>query len=65
MLPMTQEQLWDALGLMPVHINRTLHGLRGDGLSSFERGRIETLDPFLVESLAELDPEYLLPDRAA
>lgn len=31
-LPMTQEQLGDALGLTAVHINRTLKGLVRDGL---------------------------------
>ncbi len=64
-LPMTQEQLGDALGLTPVHINRTLQGLRGDGLVSFERGRVEVLDPFLLEATAEFDPGYLMPSKAA
>ncbi len=62
-LPMTQEQLGDALGLTPVHINRTLQGLRGDGLVSFERGRVEVLDPFLLEATAEFDSGYLMPPR--
>jgi DNA-binding Lrp family transcriptional regulator len=31
-LPMTQEQLADALGLTPVHVNRTLKALEADGL---------------------------------
>jgi CRP-like cAMP-binding protein len=31
-LPMTQEQLADATGLTPVHINRTLRGLEKEGL---------------------------------
>jgi CRP-like cAMP-binding protein len=31
-LPMTQEQLGDATGLTPVHINRTLQALEADGL---------------------------------
>ena len=31
-LPMTQEQIGDALGLTPVHINRTLKALQSDGL---------------------------------
>jgi CRP-like cAMP-binding protein len=31
-MPMTQEQLADALGLTPVHINRTLRTLEEDGL---------------------------------
>lgn len=36
-LPMTQEQLGDALGLTAIHINRTLKGLVHDGL--IERSR--------------------------
>lgn len=31
-LPMTQEQLADAVGLTPVHVNRTLKSLEADGL---------------------------------
>jgi len=31
-LPMTQEQLADATGLTPVHINRTLKALAAEGL---------------------------------
>lgn len=31
-LPMTQEQLGDATGLTPVHVNRTIRGLEADGL---------------------------------
>ena len=31
-LPMTQEQLADATGLTPVHVNRTLKGLQAEGL---------------------------------
>ena len=31
-LPMTQEQLGDATGLTPVHVNRTLQALEADGL---------------------------------
>jgi CRP-like cAMP-binding protein len=31
-LPMTQEQMGDATGLTPVHVNRTMKGLESDGL---------------------------------
>jgi CRP-like cAMP-binding protein len=40
-LPMTQEQLADATGLTPVHVNRTLKGLDADGL-------IERTNPRLI-----------------
>ena len=36
-LPLTQEQLADAVGLTPVHVNRTLMSLGKDGLSLIDR----------------------------
>ena len=36
-LPMTQEQIADATGLTPVHVNRVLKGLSRDGLIERER----------------------------
>lgn len=41
-LPLTQEQLADALGISPVHVNRTLQSLRGDGIIEFD-GRAGTI----------------------
>lgn len=63
-LPMTQEQLADALGLTPVHINRTLQSLRGDGLISFDQGRVDILDTHMLEAAAEFDPAYLMPSKS-
>jgi CRP-like cAMP-binding protein len=42
-LPLTQEQIADALGLTPVHINRTFKSLEGDGL--IQRGRQSVMIP--------------------
>jgi CRP-like cAMP-binding protein len=39
-LPMTQEQLADATGLTPVHINRTLKGLEADGVIQRRNPRV-------------------------
>lgn len=39
-LPMTQEQLADATGLTPVHINRTLKGLETEGLINRRNPRV-------------------------
>jgi len=39
-LPMTQEQLADALGLTPVHVNRTLKTLEREGLLKREKRHI-------------------------
>jgi len=58
-LPMTQEQLADALGLTAVHVNRTLIGLRDDGLVVISRGSVEILDWKALVVTAEFDPGYL------
>lgn len=58
-LPLTQEQLADALGLTPVHINRTMQHLRSDGLLA-NSGRTITLpDVVRLQKLAEFNPAYL------
>jgi CRP-like cAMP-binding protein len=59
MLPMTQEELSDALGLTPVHINRTLKQLRTDELLSFHRNEVKILDNERFEELAQFDRLYL------
>jgi CRP-like cAMP-binding protein len=46
--PLTQEQVADATGLTPVHVNRTIRGLREDGLIIVERRGL------LVENWVEL-----------
>jgi CRP-like cAMP-binding protein len=57
--PMTQEQLADALGLTAVHVNRTLMGLRDDGLIVLARGSVEILDWRGLVAAADFDPGYL------
>ena len=59
-LPATQEQLGDATGLTPVHVNRTLQEIRGDGLLSFRDGRVEIREWDALVDLAEFDSGYLL-----
>jgi len=59
-LPATQEQLGDATGLTPVHVNRTLQEIRGQGLLTFRDGRVEIRDWDALAHLAEFDPGYLL-----
>ena len=39
-IPLTQENFADALGLSVVHINRTLQGLRREGLVTVARGYV-------------------------
>jgi len=43
-LPITQDDMADALGLTPVHVNRTLRQLRETRIANVARGRISILD---------------------
>jgi CRP-like cAMP-binding protein len=61
-LPMTQEQLGEATGLTPVHVNRSLKAIRGLGVLSFGRGRVEIRDWHALADLAEFDPDFLMLD---
>ena len=58
-LPMTQEQLADALGLTPIHVNRTIKVLNDDGLITHKRRAVEILDFEGLAKLGEFDPRYL------
>jgi CRP-like cAMP-binding protein len=58
-LPLTQEELADALGLTPVHVNRVLQRMRGDGLIAFKSGSLAILDYKRLESVAGFNPNYL------
>lgn len=58
-LPMTQEQLGDALGLTSVHVNRTLQGLREERLVTVSRDSIEILDWEALAAAGEFDGSYL------
>jgi CRP-like cAMP-binding protein len=56
----TQEQLGEATGLTPVHVNRTLQEIRGQGLLTFRNGQVEISDWDALTSLAEFCPDYLM-----
>ncbi|MAM57588.1 MAG: Crp/Fnr family transcriptional regulator [Salinicola sp.] len=43
-LPLSQQQLADALGLSPVHVSRTLTAFRQEGLLKLARGWVHMLD---------------------
>jgi CRP-like cAMP-binding protein len=59
-LPMTQEQLADATGLTPVHINRTLKGLEKDGLIERANPRsIHIGDWRKLADVGDFDSNYL------
>ena len=58
-LPVTHEDIGDALGMASVHVNRTLTMLRDAGLADLHAGRLTVLDwPRLVE-VAKFDRSYL------
>jgi CRP-like cAMP-binding protein len=62
--PMTQEQLADASGLTPVHINRVLKVMDAEGLIRRERRFIHILDWERLRSAAGFSGLYLHLDQA-
>lgn len=65
LLPMTQDELGDALGLTAVHTNRVLRQLRTSGLMSFHRNEVRILDSARFEELGDFDPLSLHQHPAA
>lgn len=58
-LPLTQEEIGDALGLTSVHVNRVLQRMRGEGLISFAHGALTIHDYRHLEKAAGFNPNYL------
>jgi CRP-like cAMP-binding protein len=58
-LPLTQEQIADAAGLTPVHVNRTLQRLRGEGLVELSRQSISVLDWPGLQAAGDFSDLYL------
>lgn len=58
-LPMTQEQLADALGLTAVHVNRTLKGLGSDGLIALSKRGVIIPDWGMLVAEAGFNSRYL------
>jgi CRP-like cAMP-binding protein len=63
-LPITQEQLGDATGLTGVHVNRTLQGLRKDGLIDRNKRAITIEDWKALSRAGDFDSGYLHPEVA-
>jgi CRP-like cAMP-binding protein len=65
--PMTQGDLADAVGISPVHVNRTLQQLRSEGLIALKSKTLHILDFEGLKRAGEFDPEYLhlAPSRVA
>lgn len=58
-LPMTQEQLGDALGLTAVHVNRTLKVLQDDGLILRSKRSVSVRDWAELSRAADFSATYL------
>jgi CRP-like cAMP-binding protein len=61
-MPLTQEQISEALGITPVHTNRIIRQLRDDGIVDISRGRVTVLDEAKLAGLAQFDDRYLHQD---
>ncbi|HYE43048.1 MAG TPA: Crp/Fnr family transcriptional regulator [Caulobacteraceae bacterium] len=61
--PVTQQDLADATGLTPVHVNRVLKGLRDDGLLAWDRKGVRVPDPARLKRVARFESAYLHLDR--
>lgn len=62
-LPVTQEQLGEAVGLTSVHVNRTMRELRGYRLVEFRSQQVVISDIKGLMDLADFDAAYLQLQR--
>jgi CRP-like cAMP-binding protein len=62
--PITQDELADAVGLTPIHVNRTLKELRDEGLIDFDRRELKVLDRLRLREVGKFNPNYLHLRRA-
>lgn len=58
-IPLTQEQLGEALGLTTVHVNRVLQGLRAEGIVSRDGDRLTIHNWGALQAIACFCPSYL------
>ena len=63
-LPMTQEQLADALALTNVHVSRTLRALADEGLIERSQRSVKIADFSQLARMGDFDAKYLHIDRA-
>jgi DNA-binding transcriptional regulator LsrR (DeoR family) len=61
-MPLTQEQIGEALGITPVHANRIIKQLRDENVVDINRGRVQVLDETRLVELAQFDDRYLHQD---
>jgi CRP-like cAMP-binding protein len=60
-LPLTQEQIADATGMTSVHTNRTIQGLRREGVISFSGGQLVVHDWNALRTIGDFNELYLHP----
>ncbi len=58
-MPLTQEQIGEALGITAVHVNRVVKQLREERIVDLQRGRANVLDEWKFRELADFDGRYL------
>jgi CRP-like cAMP-binding protein len=58
-MPLTQEEIGEALGITGVHANRVIRQLREDGIVDLHRGRVMVIDEGKFSELADFDNRYL------
>jgi CRP-like cAMP-binding protein len=63
--PMSQEQIADAVGLTPVHVNRMLQRLRHEGLISTNKRSVAIEDWEGLVRAGDFNPAYLHSESAA
>ena len=63
-LPLTQEEMGDAIDATPVHANRVLRTLRERGLLTFLRGSLTIPNLSELQRACDFDPCYLQPEGA-
>lgn len=64
-LPMTQDELGDALGLTPIHVNRTLKALEAERLIQRTRRSVRIPDWKALAKVGDFDPNYLHLESAS
>lgn len=61
--PLTQEQLADATGMTPVHVNRVISELKAEGLIKWKDKTISILDLPALKEIAQFEGAYLHLER--
>lgn len=64
-IPLTQQDIANAVGITNVHTNRMLQKLRGEGLIEFQRGALFIPDQDALRKACDFTPAYLHPLEAA